>query len=68
MTDIVEQAQKEYEHFERVLGDTSLELIAEIESLRQQLAECQAELAKAKENDVCAHFHRRHQQEQYKDD
>jgi len=38
MTDIVEQAQKEYERFERVLGDTSLELIAEIKSLRQQLA------------------------------
>ena len=36
--------------------------------LRQQLAECQAELAKVKENDVCAYFHRRHQQEQYKDD
>jgi len=46
-----------------------------IEHLRQQLreanaslAECQAELAKAKENDVCAYSHRRHQQEQYKDD
>jgi hypothetical protein len=36
--------------------------------LVEQLAECQAELTKAKENDVCAYFHRRHQQEQYKDD
>jgi hypothetical protein len=49
-------------------SDVLLDAADEIESLRQQLAECQAELAKAKENDVCAYFHKRHQQGQYKDD
>jgi len=34
----------------------------------RQLAECQSELAKAKENDVFKYLHRRKQQEQSKDD